>query len=79
MADCTLAPEYFLPSSPEASTSEGRELNTRILPAPHNLLQALCSFTCPKFGTWDRLFNFPSEGSHAEDFYMRKKNQILAF
>jgi hypothetical protein len=26
------------------------------------------SFTCRKVGTWDRLFNFPSEGRHAEDF-----------
>jgi hypothetical protein len=30
------------------------------------------SFTCRKVGTWDRLFNFPSEGRHAEDFYVKK-------
>jgi hypothetical protein len=30
------------------------------------------SFTCREFGTWDRLFNFPSEGRHAEDFYIQK-------
>jgi hypothetical protein len=77
-ADCTLAPE-IVPSfisrgvshqaAREASTSEGRKLNIRILPAPRNLLQVLDSFTCPKVGTWGRLFNFPSEGRHAEDFY----------
>jgi hypothetical protein len=78
-ADCTLTPE-IVPSfisrgalhqaAREASTSEGRKLNTRILPAPCNLLQILGSFTCPKVGTWDRLFNFPSEGRHAKDFYI---------
>jgi hypothetical protein len=30
------------------------------------------SFTCRKVGTWYRLFNFPSEGRHAEDFYIQK-------
>jgi hypothetical protein len=30
------------------------------------------SFTCRKVGTWDRLFNFPSEGRQAEDFYIEK-------
>jgi hypothetical protein len=30
------------------------------------------SFTCRKVGTWDRLFNFPSEGRHAEGFYEQK-------
>jgi hypothetical protein len=56
----------------EASISEGSKLNIRILPAARNELQLLSSFTCPKFGTWDRLFDFPSEGRHAEDFYIRK-------
>jgi hypothetical protein len=75
----TLAPE-IVPSfisrgaphqaAREASTCEGRKLNTQILPAPRNLLQVLCSFTCPKFGARGRLFNFPSEGRHAEDFYI---------
>jgi hypothetical protein len=79
MADCTLAPE-IVPSfisrgaphqaAREASTSEGRKMNTRILPAPRNLLQVLGSFTCPKVGTGGRLFNFPSEGRHAKDFYI---------
>jgi hypothetical protein len=78
-ADCTLAPE-IVPSvisrgaphqaAQDASTSEGRKLNTRILPTPRNLLQVLGSFTCPKVGTWGRLYNFPSEGRHAEDFYI---------
>jgi hypothetical protein len=40
--------------------------------AIRNLLQLLGSFTCRKVGTWDRLFNFPSEGRHAEDFVHRK-------
>jgi hypothetical protein len=56
----------------EASISEGRKLNTQILPAARNELQLLGSFTCPKVGTWDRLFEFPSEGRHVEDFYIRK-------
>jgi hypothetical protein len=30
------------------------------------------SFTRRKVGTWDRLFNFPSEGRQAEDFYIEK-------
>jgi hypothetical protein len=30
------------------------------------------SFTCCKVGTWDKLFNFPSEERHAEDFYTQK-------
>jgi hypothetical protein len=50
----------------EASISEGRKLNILILPAARNELQLLGSFTCPKVGTWDRLFDFPSEGRHAE-------------
>jgi hypothetical protein len=49
----------------ETSISEGRKLNIRILPAAHNELQQLGSITCPKVGTWDRLFDFPSEGRHA--------------
>jgi hypothetical protein len=42
----------------EASISEGRKLNIRILPAARNELQFLDSFTCPKVGTWDRIFDF---------------------
>jgi hypothetical protein len=85
MADCTLAPEYFLPSSPEALRSKRRErplpakegsITQGILPASRNLMQALVSFTCPKVGTWGRLFNFPSEGTHAEDFYIRKIQRL---
>jgi hypothetical protein len=30
----------------------------------------------PKVGTWDRLFGFPSEARHAEDFYIRKILQL---
>jgi hypothetical protein len=56
----------------ETSISEGRKLNIRILPAARNEPQLLGSFICPKVGTWDRLFDFPSEGRHAEDFYIRK-------
>jgi hypothetical protein len=36
----------------------------------------LGSFTCPKVGTWGRLFNFPSEGRHAEDFYIWKIQRL---
>jgi hypothetical protein len=45
-----------------------------ILLAIRNLLQLLGSFTWRKGGAWDRLFNFPSEGRHAEDFVHRKKS-----
>jgi hypothetical protein len=86
MADCTLAPPEVVPSfisrgaphqaAREAFTSEGRKLNTQILPAPRNLPQMLGPFTCPKVGTWGRLFNFPSEGRHAEDFYIGKIQQL---
>jgi hypothetical protein len=34
------------------------------------------SFTCPKVGTWDRLFNFPSEGRRAEDFHTEKIQRL---
>jgi hypothetical protein len=60
----------------ETSISEGRKLNIRIFPAARNELQLLGSFTCPKVGTWDRLFDFPSEGRHAEDFYIRKIRRL---
>jgi hypothetical protein len=60
----------------EASISEGRKLNIRILPAARDELQLLGSFTCPKAGTWDRLFDFPSEGRHAEDCYIRKIRRL---
>jgi hypothetical protein len=33
-----------------------------------NFRRDLGSFSCPKAGTWDRLFYFPSEGRHAVDF-----------
>jgi hypothetical protein len=84
-ADCTLAleivPSFISRGAPhqaarEASTSEGTKLNTRILPAPRNLLQVLGSFTCPKVGTWGGLFNFPSEGRHAEDFCIWKIQRL---
>jgi hypothetical protein len=29
-----------------------------------NFQRELGSFTCPKAGTWDRLFYFPSEGKN---------------
>jgi hypothetical protein len=84
-ADCTLAPEivpsFISRGAPHQavrkdSTSKERKLNTRIFPAPRNLLQVLGSFTCPEVGTWGRLFNFPSEGRHAEDFYVWKIQRL---
>jgi hypothetical protein len=60
----------------ETSISEGRKLKIRILPAARNEPQLLGSFTCPQVGTWDRLFDFPSEGRHTEDFYIRKIRQL---
>jgi hypothetical protein len=85
MADCTVAPKWFLPSSPEALCTKRRE---RPLPAKegsltHEFCQGpviycrrwvLCTY--PKVGTWGRLFNFPSEGRHAEDFYIRKIQRL---
>jgi hypothetical protein len=56
----------------KTSIREGKKLNIRILPAARNSPQMLGSFTCPKVGRWDRLFDFHSEGRHAEDFYIRK-------
>jgi hypothetical protein len=59
-ADCTLAPE-IVPSfisrgaphqaAREASTSEGRKLNTRILPAPRNFTAGAGFFYMPQI--WD--------------------------
>jgi hypothetical protein len=49
-----------------------------ILLTIRNLLQLLGSFTYRKVGTWDRLFNFPSEGRHAEDFVHRKNPKASA-
>jgi hypothetical protein len=60
----------------ERSLSEGRKLNIQSLPADRNELQLLGSFTCPKVGTWDRLFDFSFEGRHAEDFYIRKIRRL---
>jgi hypothetical protein len=60
----------------ETSISEGRKLNIRILPAARNERHLLGSFTYPEVGTWDRLFNFTSEGRHAEDFYIRKIRRL---
>ena len=37
----------------------------------------LGSLTCPKAGTWDILFYFPSEGRHIEDFPDARKIQRL--
>jgi hypothetical protein len=51
----------------ETSISEGRKLNIRILPAARNEPQLLGSFTCPKVGTWARLFVFPSEFLHQKN------------
>jgi hypothetical protein len=41
-----------------------------------NLRRELGSFSCPKAGTWDRLFYFPSEGRHAVDFSSRKNPTV---
>jgi hypothetical protein len=76
-----IVPSFIFRGTPhhvvrETSISEGRKLNIRILPAARNEPQMLGSFTCPKFGTWDRLFDFPSEGRLAEDFYIRKIRRL---
>jgi hypothetical protein len=64
-----MVPSFISRGSPhhaarEASISEGRKLYIRILPSARNKLQLMGSFTCPKVGTWDRLFDFPSEERH---------------
>jgi hypothetical protein len=56
----------------ETSISEGRKLYIGILPSARNELQLMGSFTYPKVGTWDRLFDFPSEGRHDENFFYQK-------
>jgi hypothetical protein len=56
----------------EGTVIEGIWLATRNSP------QLLGSFTCHKVGTWDRLFNLPSGGRHAEDFLHRKNSTVSA-
>jgi hypothetical protein len=41
-----------------------------------NFRRELGSFTCPKAGTWETLFYFPSEGRHAVDFSGRKIQRL---
>jgi hypothetical protein len=75
----------FLPSSPEALHTYQRERpllaregNWREFsqqPVIHH--RSWDFLTCPKVGTWDRLFYFPSEGRHAEDFFTSGKIQRL--
>jgi hypothetical protein len=77
-------PNKFPHSSPEAqriiqmretSTSEGGNYPP-ILPVSRNLQESRWNcFTCPKAGTWDILFYFPSEGRHTEDFSDARKIQ----
>ena len=85
-ADCTLTPNEFLHSSPEAprttqsqetSASEGRNYYQGIYLANPEFTKVLGSFTCRKAGTWDRFFHFPSEGRHAEDYSDTRKIQRL--
>ena len=85
-ADCTLTPNEFLHSSPEAphttearetSASEGRNYYQGIQLANPEFTEVLGSFTSRKAGTWDRFFHFPSEGRHAEDYSDSRKIQRL--
>jgi hypothetical protein len=72
MADCTLAPEQFLPSSPEALRTKRRErpltakegsLTHEFCQRPVILLQALGSSHAPKLGHGaDYLTSPPKEG-----------------
>ena len=48
-----------------------------ILLANPEFRKVLGSFTCRKYGTWDRFFHFPSEGRHAEDYSDTRKIQRL--
>jgi hypothetical protein len=83
-ADCTLTPwRSSLIHLQRLHHTKRREspllakkgtFNEGILLAIRNLLQLLGYFTCRKVGKWDRLFNFPSEGRHAEEFVHRKKS-----
>jgi hypothetical protein len=41
-----------------------------------NLRREPGSFSCPKAGTWNRLFYFPSEGRHAMDFSSQKNPTV---
>ena len=81
-----LPPDEFLHSSPEAprttqtretSASEGRNYYQGIYLANPEFTKVPGSFTCRKAGTWDRVFYFPSEGKHAEDYSDTRKVQRL--
>ena len=74
-----LPPNEFLHSSTEAprttqaretSASEGRNYYQGIQLANPEFTEILA-------GTWDRLFHFPSEGRHAEDYSDTRKIQRL--
>jgi hypothetical protein len=82
-ADCTLAPEivpsFISRGAPhqavrEASTSEGRKLNTRILPAPRNLLQVLGSLHAPKLGHGADYLTSPLKEGMLRIFTSEKSN-----
>jgi hypothetical protein len=59
---------HSAPTVRKTSISEGRKLNSP---------QKLGFLTCPKVGTWDILFYFPSEGRHAEHFFTSEKIQRI--
>ena len=81
-----LPPNEFIHSSPEApgtiqaretSASEGRNYYQGICLENPEFTKVLGYFTCRKAGTWDRFFQFPSEGRHAEDYSNTRKIQWL--
>jgi hypothetical protein len=66
-----IVPSFFSRGTPhhaarEASISEGRKLNIRILPAPRNELQLLGSLHAPKLGHGTDYLTSPPK-----DFYIR--------
>jgi hypothetical protein len=66
-----IVPFFNSRGTPHHAARETSISELRILPAARNELQLLGSFTCPKVGTWDRLFDFPSE-----EFYIRKIRRL---
>jgi hypothetical protein len=59
----------------EASISEGRKQNARILLTTQNFTAGVGVFDMPQ--SWEMgQIDFPSKGRHAEDFYTRKIQQL---
>jgi hypothetical protein len=70
----TLRPWSELLHSPLEAPHTNR--HERCLLANSQFPKELGSFTCPKAGTWDRLFYFPFEGRHALGFGRKRTHDL---